>query len=127
MLAPAAGTCARPGRNVSAKAGLNRAILAQGWSRFVARLEQKAPGRVRYVDPKHTSQRCSACGHVAPESRESQAAFRCVACGFACNADLNAALNIAVGQTVPARRASLKSGGAMKREPTEPEVQQCAA
>ncbi|MBI5628847.1 MAG: transposase, partial [Candidatus Rokubacteria bacterium] len=58
----------------AAKAGLNRAILAQAWSRFVQRLEHKASGRVRTVVAAYTSQRCSACGHVAPESRESQAA-----------------------------------------------------
>mgnify|MGYP001589903460 FL=1 len=111
----------------SAKVNLNRSILAQGWGRLVTRLEQKAPGRVQYVDSKYTSQRCTECGHIDPESRESQAAFLCVACGFSCNADLNAARNIAAGQAVTARRASLKSGGAMKREALKLEVQQCAA
>ncbi|HET9969677.1 MAG TPA: zinc ribbon domain-containing protein [Streptosporangiaceae bacterium] len=50
-----------------------------------------------------TSQRCNACGHMAAGSRESQALFRCVACGYACNADVNAAENIAAGHTVTAR------------------------
>ena len=117
MTRSAKGTKERPGRRVRQKAGLNRAILAQGWSLFLARLEHKARGRVRRVDPKQTSQRCSACGHVATENRESQAAFRCVACGFACNADLNAARNIAVGQTVTARGALGKSSRAVNREP----------
>ena len=40
------GTIERPGRNVRRKAGLNRSILASGWGLLVARLEQKAPGRV---------------------------------------------------------------------------------
>jgi len=48
-------------------------------------------------------QHCSACGRVAAESRESQALFRCVACNFACNADTNAARNIAAGHAVTAR------------------------
>ncbi|OGK79984.1 MAG: transposase [Candidatus Rokubacteria bacterium GWC2_70_24] len=117
MTRSAKGTKERPGRRVRQKAGLNRAILAQGWGLFLARLEHKARGRVRRVDPKQTSQRCSACGHVATENRESQAAFRCVACGFACNADLNAARNIAVGQTVTARGALGKSSRAVNREP----------
>jgi hypothetical protein len=53
--------------------------------------------------PAYTSQRCSACGHIAAGSRESQALFRCVACGYACNADVNAARNIAAGHAVTAR------------------------
>ena len=51
----------------------------------------------------YTSQRCSACGQVDRDSRESQAVFRCTACGFACHADLNAAINIAAGHAVTAR------------------------
>ncbi|MCL9759887.1 transposase, partial [Frankia sp. AiPa1] len=47
--------------------------------------------------------RCSACGQVAPGNRESQAVFRCVACGHTANADINAALNIAAGRAVTAR------------------------
>ncbi|MBC6446695.1 transposase [Actinokineospora sp. HBU206404] len=33
------------------------------------------------VDPRFTSQRCSACGIVDREARESQAAFQCRSCG----------------------------------------------
>ena len=46
------------------------------------------------VDPKHTSQACSACGHVSRSNRRSQARFSCQCCGFQANADFNAALNI---------------------------------
>jgi putative transposase len=66
-------------------------------------VRQKAPGRVEKVSPAFTSQRCSACGHVDAKSRESQAVFACTACGFACNADVNAARNIAAGHAVTAR------------------------
>jgi putative transposase len=45
------------------------------------------------VNPAHTSQRCSACGHTAPENRHRQQ-FVCVACGFTDHADINAARNI---------------------------------
>src|SRR5689334_5614915 len=55
------------------------------------------------VSPAFTSQRCSACGHVAAESRKNQALFACVACGFVVNADVNAAKNIAAGYAVTAR------------------------
>jgi len=103
MTRSAKGTVEEPGRNVAAKAGLSRQISKSGWGLLVRRLEQKAPGRVEKVPPAYTSQRCSACGHVDRKSRESQADFRCTACGFACNADVNAARNIAAGHAVKAR------------------------
>ncbi|WP_433362626.1 RNA-guided endonuclease InsQ/TnpB family protein [Streptosporangium sp. CA-115845] len=120
MTRSARGTLEAPGSSVRQKAGLNRGILAAGWGRLVTRLEHKAPGRVRKVDPRYTSQTCNACGHRAGESRESQALFLCVACGHRDNADVNAAKNIrdtAVGQTVAAR------GGAGFPEPVNREPQ----
>ena len=103
MTRSARGTAGNPGRNVHAKAGLNREILRSGWGLLVRRLEDKAPGRVEKVNPAFTSQRCSVCGHVDARSRESQARFVCTACGFAGNADVNAARNIAAGHAVTAR------------------------
>ncbi len=103
MTRSAKGTRENPGRNVRAKAGLNREILHSGWGLLVRRLADKAPGRVEKINPAFTSQRCSACGQVDRDSCESQAMFRCTACGFACNADLNAARNIAAGHAVTAR------------------------
>ena len=103
MTRSAKGTRGDPGRNVRQKTGLNRGILASGWGLLVRRLEEKAPGRVEKVRPAFTSQRCSACGQVDRDSRESQAVFRCTACGFACHADVNAAISIAAGHAVTAR------------------------
>ena len=80
-----------------AKAGLNRGILASCWGTLATRAEQKADASgasVIYVDPKHSSQQCRMCGHIARESRESQALFRCIACGHQDHADANAARNI---------------------------------
>jgi transposase len=103
MTRSAKGTRENPGRNVRQKAGLNREILRSCWGLMVRRLEEKAPGRVEKIKPHYTSQQCSACGRVDPKSRESQARFACTACGFACNADVNAARNIAAGHVVTAR------------------------
>jgi len=116
MTRSAKGTAEAPGRNVAAKAGLNREIGKSGWGALVRRLEDKAPGRVEKVPPAYTSQRCSACGHVAKENRESQAVFLCTACGYACNADVNAAKNIAAGHAVNARGGDRVTGPA-NREP----------
>jgi transposase len=101
---------------VAAKAALNRGILASGWGLLVRRLEAKAPGRVEKVNPAYTSQRCSACGYVDAKSRESQAHFACTACGYACNADVNAARNIAAGHAVNARGGD-RGAGPVNREP----------
>ena len=116
MTRSARGTAKQPGTGVRQKAGLNRSILASGWGKLARRLQDKAPGRVEKVHPAYTSQRCSACGHVAADSRESQALFRCTACGFADNADVNAAKNIAAGHAVTARGRS-PLGGRVNREP----------
>jgi putative transposase len=116
MTRSARGTLEAPGRKVRQKAGLNRGILRSGWGILVRRLEDKAPGRVEKIDPAFTSQRCSVCGHVDGQSRESQADFRCTACGFACNADVNAAMNIAAGHAVTAR-GGFRDAGPANREP----------
>jgi putative transposase len=116
MTQSAKGTRENPGRNVRQKAGLNREILRSGWGLLVRRLEDKALGRVEKIKPHYTSQRCSACGHVDPESRESQARFVCTACNFACNADVNAARNIAAGHAVTAR-GGFRDAGPANREP----------
>jgi putative transposase len=103
MTRSARGTIEAPGKKVTQKSGLNRAILRSGWGLLVSRLEDKAPGRVEKIDAAFTSQRCSACGHIASESRKSQALFACVACSYTLNADVNAARNIAAGHAVTAR------------------------
>jgi IS605 OrfB family transposase len=117
MVRSARGTIAAPGRNVRAKAGLNRSIHTAGWGRLVTRLEDKAPGRVEKINPAYTSMTCYACGHCAAENRESQAVFRCRVCGHGDHADVNAAKNIAAGRAVTARGALQPLGGAANREP----------
>jgi putative transposase len=103
MTRSARGTAGNPGRSVRARAGLNRGILGSGWGLLVRRPQDKAHGRVEKITPAYTSQRCSACGQEDRDSRESRAVFRCTACGFTCNADVNAAINIAAGHAVTAR------------------------
>jgi transposase len=95
----------------AAKAGLNKGILAQGWGILRRRTEDKAPGRVQDVPAPYTSLRCSACGWISKDSRDSQAVFCCVSCGFTSNADRNAAVNVAAGHaggTTPRKRASVR-------------------
>ncbi len=81
----------------AAKTGLNRSISDAGWGQFVSILRAKAEdaGRtVIEVDPRHTSDRCEACGHAAKENRVTQAVFACRRCGHRAHADEHAARNI---------------------------------
>ena len=90
-----------------AKAGLNRSILSNNWSRLMKRLQDKMDangGKLVIVPAAYTSRTCHKCGHVAKENRESQAVFHCVECGHKANADVNAAMNIL-------SRALAKTGG----------------
>ncbi|MGO9614736.1 MAG: RNA-guided endonuclease InsQ/TnpB family protein, partial [Dissulfurispiraceae bacterium] len=130
MSRSARGTVDNPGTNVAAKSGLNKAILDQGWGMFREMLHYKLierGGVLVLVNPKHTSQRCSACLQVSSESRRSQRVFQCVVCGMSIDADLNAALNIlAAGQAVLAcgeggPLPSVKQEPAGKRELVPPQ------
>jgi putative transposase len=97
MSATARGTTERPGRNVRAKSGLNKAILDQGWFEFRRQLDYKLAWRgaiLVAVPPANTSRTCPYCGHVAANNRQTQARFACLQCGFENNADVVGAINI---------------------------------
>ena len=100
------GTAAAPGTNVRVKAGLNRVIRSTCWAAMERMPEYNALELIR-VPAAHTPLTCSACGVVDADSRRTQASFKCVACGHAQNADLNAARNIlALGTRASARRGA---------------------
>jgi putative transposase len=105
MTRSASGTGQEPGRNVAAKAGLNRSILDAGWGQFLAILLAKAEGagrRVVKVNPRDTSITCCLCG--ARCARPRQDTVVCPVHG-GMGADLNGACNILT-------RAGLGSGRA---------------
>jgi putative transposase len=93
---PANPGCYLP-NGARAKSGLNRSISDAGWGQFVSILRAKAEEAGRAwieVDPRHTSDRCEACGHVARENRVTQAEFACRRCAHRAPADAHAARNI---------------------------------
>jgi putative transposase len=105
MTKTASGSIEAPGRNVAAKAGLNRSILDAGWTQFTSILAAKAESagrRVVLVHPGRTSIDCHACG--ASCDRPRQEIVVCPVHGEL-DADLNGARNIAA-------RAGLGSGQA---------------
>lgn len=76
-------------------------VTLHSWSfhqlgQFVSYKAALAGVPVVYVDPRYTSQGCSACGHIDKKNRPDQATFCCTSCGFAEHADVNAARNIAM-------------------------------
>jgi putative transposase len=105
MTRSASGNSEAPGRNVAAKAGLNRSILDAGWGQFLVILLAKAEGagrRVIKVNPRHTSITCYRCG--ARCERPRQDTVVCPTHG-GMDADVNGARNIFT-------RAGLGSGRA---------------
>lgn len=122
MTRSARGSVEQPGRNVAQKAGLNRAILDKVWGSLRRALEwqgNKNGCAVMGVAAAYTSQTCSACGYTAAESRESQADFRCVSCGYKDNADVNAAKNILAAGLAVTGRGDLGVARSVKRQPPE--------
>lgn len=97
MTKSAKGTVEEPGTNVSAKSGLNRELLSLNHGYTVLRTEQKCRkygGVVLYVDPRRTSQECSACGHTSKTNRVTRDLFHCQNCSHEEHADVNAGKNI---------------------------------
>ena len=116
MTRSAKGTAEKPGKNVAAKAGLNRSLLDAGFGILRTLIEEKAAWAARTivaVDPRYTSQTCAECGHVAKDSREDEC-FRCVACGHADNADVNAARVILLRAESPPMKAPGRARGAQQ-------------
>ncbi len=96
MTRSAKGTTEQSGRNVAAKAGLNRVVLDAGFGlleQMILAKAEEAGRRVVRVNPRFSSQECSQCGTIARESRRRRR-YECITCGYRNHADVNAALVI---------------------------------
>ena len=111
MTRSARGTKEQPGKNVVAKAGLNREILSQNWSLLRSQLKAKAARSGREyveVDPQYTSQDCSRCH--APNNPHAAETYRCRACGLVEDRDVNAAINILAAGAIAAGASTWAAG-----------------
>jgi len=130
MSKSAKGSIDQPGRNVSAKSGLNKAILDQGWSEFRRQLGYKLDwngGMLLAVPAHHTSQTCPCCGHVSKDNRTTQAKFACVGCGYENHADVVGAINVLErGYRLLACGEMAQPGHSVKQEPAEATVRELA-
>jgi putative transposase len=80
----------------SAKRGLNRSISDAAWGGLFQKigwLGAKAGKPVLAVNPRYTSQECSACGHVSKANRDGEK-FVCEACGHIEHADTQASRTV---------------------------------
>jgi putative transposase len=80
----------------SAKRGLNRSISDVSWGELFSKIDwlaAKAGKPVLSVNPKFTSQECSACHHVSKSNRDGEK-FVCEECGHIDHADTQASRTI---------------------------------
>lgn len=105
MTRSARGTRERPGKNVRAKAGLNRSLLDAAPGELRRQVGYKARwygSRVALCDRWFpSSQTCSDCGWRNTSLPLSQRVFVCAECGLRMDRDLNAAHNIFAHAKVP--------------------------
>ena len=85
------------GKNVKAKAGLNKTILNASFYQFQSMLEYKSKlnGKLFVkVNPRYTSLECSVCGNRDKANRPRQDYFKCTKCGYETNPDIQASKTI---------------------------------
>jgi putative transposase len=97
----------------SAKRGLNRAISDASWGDLFGKIDWLAAKEGKPVlpsNPRHTSQECSACGHVSKANRDGEK-FVCEECGHIDHADTQASRTIA-------KRAGFEFVSNRRKKPT---------
>jgi putative transposase len=92
--------------------GFHRNIHDASWSKFMFMLSYKAESAGRKlikVDPRNTTQRCSACRSIVKKEL-SDRIHECPYCGFSCDRDYNASRNILIaGMEQPVEPIESKS------------------
>lgn len=105
--------------------GIARTRLAKsthdaGWAQFVNILGQKAESaavRVVAVDPRNTTQVCSACGALPEVKKKLSDRVHSCECGYTADRDLNAARNILhLGRGLRLRDGTQRVAASVSRE-----------
>ena len=97
----------------SAKRGLNRSISDAAWGGLFQKIgwiAAKMGKPVMAVNPKYSSQECSACGHVSKDNRDGEK-FVCDSCGHIDHADTQASRTLV-------KRAGFKFVSNRHKKPT---------
>ena len=101
-----------------------KGFILRNWSYFELQNDVKYKAaqygiNVIFIDPYHTSQKCSQCGNYEPDQRISQSEFVCKKCEAKLQADYNAALNIANSKEVVTKKEECKYYKQQQEEPAE--------
>jgi putative transposase len=130
MTRSARGTVDKPGKNVRAKAGLNRSLLDVAPGQLRRLLEYKAAWsgtKLIVIDRwAPSSKKCSNCRAVKAKLSRGARTFRCEHCSLVLDRDVNAAINIAAiadaahSTNVPGPSTS---GQGRRKTPVEPPAQ----
>jgi putative transposase len=110
-----------------AKSALARDVRDASWGKFLSMLRYKAARagvQLIEVDPRNSTQDCSACGTRVPKSL-SERQHTCPSCGISIDRDLNAALNIVkragAGPYLPnVAECGMRAGGNLGSETHSP-------
>ena len=98
MTRSARGTSDKPGRNVAAKAGLNRSILDASFAEMRRQLTYKTSWYRSQLLPSGrfvpTSKTCSTCGAEKANLPRSERVYHCENCATVLDRDVNAAKNV---------------------------------
>ncbi|GAA1495160.1 RNA-guided endonuclease TnpB family protein [Paeniglutamicibacter kerguelensis] len=126
------GTIEKPGKNVRAKAGLNRSILDVAPAQIRHLLDYKTAwsGTQLVVIDRWapTSKKCSTCGAVKAKLTLAERTFECEACGLVLDRDINAARNIAaLAAVAPSTEETQNARRAAPRKPVSSTVKQRTA
>jgi len=131
MTRSARGTAEAPGRNVRAKAGLNRGLADSAFGELRRQLEYKCRwygAKLVVADRFFPSSRtCSRCGTVRANLTLGDRVFECPGCGLALDRDLNAAINLAgwahpdVAVSAPETQNACPRGGQSGPSPALPD------
>jgi len=105
---------------------LSRCIADSGWSESLRKLEHKTQGygSSLVVAPRlwPATKTCSACGHLKTEMPLGERLFRCDACGYEADRDLNAERNLAAvaGSSPETQNACGANGSGGEGSPARP-------
>jgi len=102
------------GKTLDGKSIPKMEFCLRNWSYFelnqFIQYKAKREGiEIKYIDPYHTSQDCSVCGHWEEKQRKSQSKFVCGNCGEEMNGDYNGARNIAKSTKYVTSKSECKS------------------